>query len=309
MLDRDWLDRPYVSRISASSAAALRPFLRSYNASRSFAEQVKPFNFLICVHAAPFSHPAGYPPQRFQLIHPFEPNPTRWLELEWIDHYSGDRFRIHTDGAPSPDSVKVKTNRDVLDRYRTHPEPKSLDPDGRPCHRQSVGLLQRRPVTATEISYIGKESNRLDETTAGLIHDSSEILSSYSDPNLDTWRTLVVATLREFNTAEIALRAAVDRRTIQRLLSGTHYPRRRHRQTLTAIAADLAKIDLIQRGIEPPCGALAILCVSRDTSATTAHACAVCGVPLSNPRATYCGMTCKKRAYRSRTHPRGRSTA
>ena len=44
-------------------------------------------------------------------------------------------------------------------RHR-HPEPKSLDPDGTPCRPDSHGLLAHRPVTATEISYIGKESNR-----------------------------------------------------------------------------------------------------------------------------------------------------
>ena len=55
--DDDWLDRPAVTRISAASAAALRPFIASYNAGRPYAEQIKPFNFILCVHVAPFSHP------------------------------------------------------------------------------------------------------------------------------------------------------------------------------------------------------------------------------------------------------------
>ncbi len=265
-IDHEWLDRPAITRITAASAAGLRPFLASYNATRPFAEQIKPFNFLISVHVFPFSHPAGYPPQRFQLIHPFEPDPRRWLELWWIDHYSGDRFCIHTAGPPSPDSVKVKTNRDVLERYGTHPEPKSLEPDGKPCHRQSHGLLQRRPVTATEISYIGKESNRLEETTAGLIHDLGEVLNTHGDPNLDSWLRLVVPALRDFNTVEIAERANLDRRSVQRLLSGAHYPRRGHRRALTAIAVELAKNNLMQRGVQPPRGALAILHRYRDTA-------------------------------------------
>ena len=67
----DWLDRPAVTRISAASAAALRPFITSYNTDQPYAEQIKPFNFLLCVHVAPFSHPAGYSPQRFQLVAPF----------------------------------------------------------------------------------------------------------------------------------------------------------------------------------------------------------------------------------------------
>jgi hypothetical protein len=180
----DWLDLPAVGRISASTAAALHLF-HTYNADRPLLAQVKPFNFLLCVHVAPFAHPAGYPPERFQLMHPYEPDPRRWLELEWIDRYSGDRFPIHTEGPPSPDSVKVKTYRDVFDLYRTHPEPKSLDSEGRSCSRRSVGLLTRRPVSPTEIAYIGKEANRLEETTAGVVHDIGEILTTYSDPELD----------------------------------------------------------------------------------------------------------------------------
>ena len=180
------------------------------------------------------------------------------------------------------------------------PNPRASTPDGQPCHRQSTGLLQRRPVVATEISYIGKESNRLEETTAGLIHDPTEILSSYSDPNLDRWRTLVVPTLREFNTAEIAERANLDRRTIQRLLSGTHYPRRGHRQTLTAVAADLARANLEESGIEPPRAALAILRLHNEMAMRPVRTCAICGTPLDNPRQLHCGPTCKKRAYRGR---------
>ena len=43
---------------------------------------------------------------------------------------------------------RVRTYRDVLDRYRVHPEDKFLGPDGQPCRWETVGLLQRRPVHA-----------------------------------------------------------------------------------------------------------------------------------------------------------------
>jgi hypothetical protein len=299
VIDRQWLDQPAVTRISAASAAALRPFNASYNPARPFTEQVKPYNFLICVHVYPFSHLAGYPPQRFQLVAPYDPDPRSWLELDWTDIYSGHVFRIHNSGPPSPDSVKVKTNRDVFDRYRTHPEPKSLDPAFEPCGRLSRGLLQRRPVTATEISYIGKESNRLEDTAAGLIHDADEILNTHSDPALDPWRTLVTPVLRDFNTADIADRARLDRRTIQRLLSGRGLPRPKHRAALTALAATLAQVSLEARGIDPPREPLAVLRLYRD-AASTPPTCAVCGAKLASRRARYCGTACKKHAYRQR---------
>jgi hypothetical protein len=300
MIERGWLDQPAVARISAASSAALDPFRTSYNPGRPFTEQIKPYSFLMSVQVAPFSHPAGYPPERFHLLAPWEPDPRRWLQLEWTDRYSGDHFRIHTTGPPCPDSVKVKTNRDVLDRYRTHPEPKSLGPNLQPCDRQTSGLLQRRPVITTEISYIGKESNRLEETSAGLIHDQAEILSRYTDPALDPWQTLVIPTLRRFNRTEIAQRAHLDRRTIQRLLNGRSTPRRAHRNGLTAIAADLAASNLLEPGLEPSRAPLATLALYRDKILAAPALCAICLTPLLNYRSRYCGQTCKKHAYRAR---------
>jgi hypothetical protein len=299
VLDREWLDRPYVSRINAASAAALRPLRNSYNAHLAFEEQVKPFNFLLCVHVAPFSYPDGYPPQHFQLIAPFEPDPRRWLEMKWTDHYSGDAFRIHTEGPPSPDSVKVKTNRDVVDRYRFHPEPKGLDSGGEPCTRHSIGLLERRPVRATDIAYIGKESNRLEDATAGLVHDLGEILASYTDPQLDPYRTLVLPTLRTFATSKIAQAAGLDRRTIQRLLREHQYPHRRNRAKLVAVAAELAVSAIRARGADAPRAPLAVLRLYLDHPQT--RACPVCGTAITRTRALYCSSACKKQTYRSRS--------
>jgi hypothetical protein len=65
------------------------------------------------------------------------------------------------------------------------PRAKEPRPDGNVCQPDSKGLLTRRPVTATHITYIGKESNRLEEATAGLLHDLDEILDTYNDPALD----------------------------------------------------------------------------------------------------------------------------
>jgi hypothetical protein len=70
-----------------------------------------------------------------------------------------------------PGVIYVKTYRDVLKEYRAHAETKSLAPDGTLCVGASMGLLQRRPVTRLYGAYVGKESNRLEEVDAGLIHD------------------------------------------------------------------------------------------------------------------------------------------
>lgn len=46
-------------------------------------------------------------------------------------------------------------------------EPKGLGPDGRPCNRRTVGLLQRRPAVLDNLIYVGKETNRLEEVGLG----------------------------------------------------------------------------------------------------------------------------------------------
>jgi hypothetical protein len=81
--------------------------------------------------------------------------------------------------------VIVKTYRTVLDDYRTHPESKSLGPDGTPCDRQTVGLLTRRPVKLAAVHYIGKESNKIEEALSGLVADQDDVLTEYREPGSD----------------------------------------------------------------------------------------------------------------------------
>ena len=65
----------------------------------------------------------------------------------------------------------------------THPESKSLSPKGQPCERRTIGLLTRRRIRATSYSDIGKEANRLDERTTGLLllAELEEALTSYGN--------------------------------------------------------------------------------------------------------------------------------
>ena len=49
----------------------------------------------------------------------------------------------------------------LLDNYQSHPESKSLGPDGRTCDSKTRGLLQRAHITTNwPPIYIGKESDR-----------------------------------------------------------------------------------------------------------------------------------------------------
>jgi len=186
-----------------------------YNRKRPVAERIRPYNFLLVAHVAPFGHPPGADPERFLLVAPYESDPRKWRQLEWTNAYdAGSIYRIITepeakgrsiDGtAPVilPGEVIVKTYRDVLDDYRTHPEAKSLGPGGKPCDRVTVGLLYRRPVNPASLHYIGKESNKIEEALTGLVTDLDDVLTEYRDPE---------------QVAEIAARTDVSSRTITRV--------------------------------------------------------------------------------------------
>jgi len=171
---------PAIGRVAITSPPLLRPF-SALNRRKHYRQQVKPFNFLSTCHVRAFGHPSGVRPEHFQLIAPRESNPRRWLKMEWIDRYSTKRFRITTKGHHGDHrTARVQTYGDVIEAYEYHPEAKCADADGRPCAKQTVGLLQRRHVRIDHITPIGKESNSLEEVEAGLIHDEQNVYTLYA---------------------------------------------------------------------------------------------------------------------------------
>ena len=87
----------------------------------------------------------SYPddPTRFHLVQPYSTDPTRWLAGPWIDIHTGLPYRVAAGITLDPDVVRVKTFGDVLLEYATHPEPKSGDPAGGPCTRETVKPMSR----------------------------------------------------------------------------------------------------------------------------------------------------------------------
>jgi hypothetical protein len=69
-----------------------RERLESLNAGKPYAEQIKPFNFLQTSQISPFGHPEGVDPEKCHLISPYDPDPRKWLEKEWVDQYTGNGF-------------------------------------------------------------------------------------------------------------------------------------------------------------------------------------------------------------------------
>ena len=94
----------------------------------TYAEQIKPFNFLLTAHVIPFGHPEGIDPEKLHLITPYDSDPRKWLEKTLIDQHSKKRFRITTHGhCGTRQTARVKTYGDVVTEYEFHPESKCAD--------------------------------------------------------------------------------------------------------------------------------------------------------------------------------------
>jgi hypothetical protein len=205
-----WLDLPALSKIAVSSPAVLTPF-RNFNEGRDYGEQIRPFNFLLSAHVAPFGHPTWCDPKRFHLIAKYEPDPSKWLALSWIDRYSGRRVPVTIEGNAPPGYAQLKSYRQVLATFRVHPERKSADADGKACGPETRGLLRRRPVIGEGVEYSGKESHRYEEVEKGLIHDASEVELSYGSDEWERFRSR----LHNFPARQLAAVAGVSVRSIR----------------------------------------------------------------------------------------------
>jgi hypothetical protein len=143
-----------VSRYAATTPDLLRWFKR-YNAGLSYAEQVKPFGFLLSFTANPVQpveligrkrgrKPAAPPAKP---IAPFDSD---------FDKASAAAFDRETGEAISP--AALKSYRQALAQYHLRPESKFLNADF-----ADRGTTIRRHVLAVGVRYIGKEANRWEE--------------------------------------------------------------------------------------------------------------------------------------------------
>jgi hypothetical protein len=183
-------------RTTITSSTVRRAF-RRLNKGRRYAEQIKPFNFLLTAAGAK-------PPARHLAGQPIRPDctlrigPAKWDKGQWVDGHRPEAgtYSITTrDGRPG--LARVDTFADALAKYESHPESKSLGPDGEPCGRGTIGLLRRRPVVVETITLIGKESNRIEERSQGelTVEDIDDLVTTYEDH--DEWYRLILPALRE----------------------------------------------------------------------------------------------------------------
>jgi hypothetical protein len=243
-----WIARPAVGRVGVSSPQTLALF-RDVNRGKAYADQVKPGNFMLSAQVADFGHPRGVDVQHFHLIAPYNPDPRQWLKMRWIDRYSGKTYRVTlSEHATLEAEARLKSYGDVVLSYRFHPEFKSDGPGGEACDRRTRGLLRRTSIEATGVVYIGKESNKLEETEDGLIHDLDEVLNEYHDARGDVFTTLVLPVLRTMPLRVIVAESGLNPSTAKRIRAGGQRPHPRNLATLSQVAARYARAELARSG-------------------------------------------------------------
>lgn len=284
-----WADRPAVTRLTVTSPWHLEAF-RKANAGKSYADRMKPFNFTLSAPLAHQGRPQGVASGApFRLVAPYETDPRRWVGMRWTDLYSGRSYPVTT-ARPGggPGVAGVQSLGGVAAAYPFHPEPKRLGPDGRPCHKQTAGLLRRRPVRAAGMLCIGKEAHRLDERS--LVSDLDEVLSVYADPRRAPWAADVVPKLRALaadsgGAAKLREASGLSRRALRDVLAGRSRPREGAARALLTLA----------KGVTPLAGRVCSGCSELFASA--------------DPRQRYCSNRCRDRAkYERRQAITGRET-
>jgi len=213
-----WLDRMAVTRVPVSAPSLLKPFA-TLNAGRPYAEQVKPYNFLLGVPIRDF--PPGVDPQRFRLIAPYNTDPASWPDAGWVNRYDRHATRYQVSTEPSGDeadrtrptdatpyTVGVYSLRAVVDSFRSLPEGKAAAEDGTVCSAGTLGWLSRRHVGVDSVTHIGKEMNDLESRTAGVVAEA-DALADYGDPDGDGRLGLVLRVLDGLTATEIAERSGL----------------------------------------------------------------------------------------------------
>jgi hypothetical protein len=189
-----------------------------------------------------FGSPPEVDPEKFHLVAPYIPDPECWVDLPWIDQHSGTQYEITTEGFHGSRGVaRVKTYGEVLREYEFHAGAKSADAKGKPSGKQTFGLLRRRHVRVERIIYIGKESNRLEEIEAGVIHSPESVYTEYPDPRRDEW-CRILPILNKIPMADLMRFSGRSRSMLVRTLAGQSRPRRRNQEILKSMLRRLRMI-------------------------------------------------------------------
>jgi hypothetical protein len=201
--------RPAHSRYGSTRPAVLNWFKR-YNEGRAYAEQVKPFNFLLTFFTRRQEDVASEDP-----THEFDP---KLDDIRPVAPYEKDTEkalrRIFDRNSENMDPVPAKwlrTVADVLRDYHRQPEYKFLGGNW-----NEEGVLRRRHVFADKIEDIGKESDGWEEDEART--EGQDTVLTYPPSSFD--RKRMIALIKSVGKRELIREARIAMRTIDATWTG-----------------------------------------------------------------------------------------
>jgi hypothetical protein len=291
-----WVDLPAVRVHAISTPHLYKPFA-ALNRGRSHIKQIRPFNFMLTVATYPWDKPR----ERFLLIAPYEKDPKRWRRLEWVDLYTGKRYRISSSRSRGR-AIRVKTYRSYIQEFHKRPEWKRLGPDGRPCTGDVRGVLGYRSVRPSGVVYIGKEANNLE--MRDLASDVEDVLVVYRPHRAaeDVFSSVILPALQLAPAQEIADWAGLSRRTIRRIKNQQGIPRRSTLHKLTRALAIYAGAQLRAQGADPPPSSIQTIRLWIDARCRTSS-------PLHEKEASAQDATVSDKALSKERGPRTRESA
>ena len=133
-----------------------------------------PYNFLLLPMVDPVSGVAFHRQsnEKVLLVCPFSSKQEEWFGLECINVHDGKQYKMlnckKTNGDIPYNVIFPSQFAHLVVQYQRHAEAKSLAPDGTACKAETKGLLGTSHVTAGEIRYVGKETDRKWEEGDGI---------------------------------------------------------------------------------------------------------------------------------------------
>ena len=202
------LERPAGSRYAANTPMALSWF-KPFNAERPYAQQVRPFGFLLWFHARKPEETATDDPESG-----FDPR-QRWPKP--VSAYSKDLAEVvsvwdRETGEPVGRGW-LRSYAQVLALYPVHSESKFLN-----GHRSQCGPTRRRHVRLDLVWNIGKEADRLEENSALGAEDDPTVPYALSETDRAESAEVIGLGKRRFGVRHLRAGAGVSDNTIKAVL-------------------------------------------------------------------------------------------
>ena len=174
--------RVAVGQTTVSSPEVIKP-LATLNAGKPYAQQIKPFNFILSCHVAPFGHPIGADPERFHLIAPYE---TRPAEVGDACRGSSSTRRSATGSArrrraPRGPLRASRATATCSKSTSSIPRPSAPMPAASRAAGKASGCWAGATSGSRRSTYIGKESNKLEEVEEQGSPDAADVYTEYPE--------------------------------------------------------------------------------------------------------------------------------